>query len=62
MVLDDGIRVDHFVVDEHSKLPVDRAAIEALGVALVTADLARPDAGAHVPAKLASVLAALLES
>ena len=62
VVLDEGIRVDQFLVDEHSRLRVDPAAIAALGVALVTADVARPDAGAHVPAKLAPVLAALLES
>ncbi len=59
-VLDAGVRVDRFVVHSHSRLAVDPAAIAALGVDPVIADVARPDASAHVPAKLAPVLAALL--
>jgi uncharacterized cofD-like protein len=59
-VLDAGVRVDRFVVDAGSSLAVDPAAITALGVDPVIADVARPDASAHLPAKLAPVLAALL--
>ena len=61
-VLDHGLRVDDLVVDVRSRLLVDEAAIEKLGVRVVTADLARPDVSAHEPAKLAPVLAGLLES
>ena len=61
-VLDHGLRVNALVVDASSRLQVDEAAIEQLGVRVVTADLARPDVSAHEPAKLAPVLAGLLES
>ncbi len=61
-VLEHGVRVDDLVVDASSHLLVDEAAIEKLGVRVVTADLARPDVSAHEPAKLAPVLAGLLES
>ena len=61
-VLDHGLRVNDLVVDASSRLQVDEAAIEQLGVRVVTADLARPDVSAHEPAKLAPVLAGLLES
>ena len=59
-VLDTGVRVDRVVVDPRSRLTVDAAAIAALGVECVTAEVARPDLAAHAPAKLAEVLAALL--
>ncbi len=59
-VLDSGVRVDRYIVDSNSGLAVDPDAITALGVTPVVADVARPDASAHVPAKLAPVLAALL--
>jgi uncharacterized cofD-like protein len=59
-VLDTGVRIDRVVVDPQSRLAVDAAAIEALGVHCVTAEVARPDLAAHAPAKLAEVLAALL--
>jgi hypothetical protein len=59
-VLDTGIRVDRVVVDPRSRLTLDGAAIDALGVECVTAEVARPDLAAHAPAKLAEVLAALL--
>ena len=61
-VLEHGLRVDDLVVDASSHLQVDEAAIERLGVRVVRADLARPDVAAHEPAKLAPVLAGLLES
>lgn len=61
-VLDLGIRIDRAVVDLGSTLALDPAVIEGLGVEIVTADVARPDVMAHEPAKLARVLAALLES
>ena len=61
-VLDTGVRVDRIVVDPHSRIAVDPDAIAALGVACTLADVARPDVMAHAPAKLASVLAALLQS
>ncbi len=59
-VLEAGVRVDRFVVDIHSRLAVNPDAITALGVEPVVADVARPDVSAHVPAKLAPVLAARL--
>jgi uncharacterized cofD-like protein len=61
-VLDAGIRVDHAVVDQRSRLVLDRDAVAGLGVTLSVADVARPDVAAHEPARLAPVLAALLES
>ncbi len=61
-VLDHGLRVDDLVIDARTRLRVDDGAIERLGVRVVRADLARPDASAHEPAKLAPVLAGLLES
>jgi uncharacterized cofD-like protein len=61
-VLETGVRVDRVVVDPHSPLPLDPAALAALGVECISAEVARPDAAAHQPAKLASVLSALLQS
>ncbi len=61
-VLEQGFRVDDLVIDARSRLEVDDGAIERLGVRVVRADLARPDVAAHEPAKLAPVLAGLLES
>jgi uncharacterized cofD-like protein len=59
---DQGTRIDVAVVAEGAQLQVDPAAARDLGIEIVTAPVARPDAGGHAPAKLASVLAALLES
>ncbi len=61
-VLETGVRVDRVVVDPGSPLPLDPAALAALGVECISAEVARPDAAAHQPAKLASVLSALLQS
>ena len=61
-VLDHGVRVDDLVIDARTRLAADDSAIERLGVRVVRADLARPDVAAHEPAKLAPVLAGLLES
>ena len=61
-VLDHGLRVDDLVIDARTQLVADDGAIERLGVRVVRADLARPDVAAHEPAKLAPVLAGLLES
>ena len=61
-VLDLGVRVDDLVIDARTPLLADDGAIERLGVRVVRADLARPDVSAHEPAKLAPVLAGLLES
>ncbi|MGZ4677547.1 MAG: gluconeogenesis factor YvcK family protein [Acidimicrobiia bacterium] len=61
-VLDLGIRVDTAVVDPDGRLPLEPDAIAALHVDLCLAPVARPDAMAHAPAKLAPVLAALLQS
>jgi uncharacterized cofD-like protein len=59
-VLDAGVRVDRVVVDPRSPLALDTEAIRALGVECTPAEVARPDVAAHAPAKLASVLSALL--
>jgi uncharacterized cofD-like protein len=61
-VLETGVRVDRVVVDPRSPLLLDPAALAALGVECTTAEVARPDVAAHAPAKLASVLSALLQS
>lgn len=61
-VLQSGVRVDHVVAHSGAPLAVEPAAFADLGVRLITADVARPDVSAHEPAKLAPVLAALLES
>jgi uncharacterized cofD-like protein len=61
-VLEAGIRVDRVVVDPRCPLPLDPAALAALGVECTSAEVARPDVMAHQPAKLAPVLAALLQS
>jgi uncharacterized cofD-like protein len=61
-VCDLGIRVDHLVVDDRCRLTVDADALVALGPAVTIAPVARPDVMAHAPAKLASTLAALLQS
>jgi uncharacterized cofD-like protein len=61
-VLDAGIGVDRVVVDPRGRLDLDPDAIRDLGIVCTTAEVARPDVMAHAPAKLASVLAALLQS
>lgn len=61
-VLDLGVRIDRVVVHQAGELALDVAAVEALGAPVVVADVARPDVTAHEPAKLAPVLAALLQS
>ena len=61
-VLDAGVRVDRVVVDPRSPLPLDPEALAALGVECTLAEVARPDVAAHAPARLAEVLAALLQS
>ena len=61
-VLDTGVRVDRVVVDPRGSLPLDPAALAALGVECTMAPVARPDVAAHAPAKLAPVLSALLQS
>ena len=61
-VLDAGVRVDRVVVDPRCRLALDPAVLAGLGVACTTAEVARPDVAAHAPAKLASVLTALLQS
>ena len=61
-VLETGIRLDRVVLDPLCRIDGDPAAIEALGVACTVAAVARPDVAAHAPAKLASVLSALLQS
>jgi hypothetical protein len=61
-VLDTGVRVDRVIVDARCRIAFDAAEIEGLGVACTVADVARPDVVAHEPARLASVLAALLQS
>ena len=49
-------------MDPRSPLALDTEAIRALGVECTPAEVARPDVAAHAPAKLASVLSALLQS
>ncbi|MBK5288138.1 MAG: YvcK family protein [Acidimicrobiia bacterium] len=61
-VLDLGIRVDRLIVDSESALGADPTDFADIAVDLVTADVARPDVQVHEPAKLAPVLATLLES
>jgi uncharacterized cofD-like protein len=61
-VVETGVRVDRVVVDPRSSLELDRDALAALGVECTLAEVARPDVAAHAPAKLASVLSALLQS
>ncbi|MFZ4584368.1 MAG: gluconeogenesis factor YvcK family protein [Acidimicrobiia bacterium] len=58
-VLDHGARVDVFCYSPHSALAVDPAAVEALGVTPVAADVADPGAGVHDPNRLARALAPL---
>ncbi len=54
---DHGVRVDVALVAEGAELQVDQAESRDLGIEIVVADLARPDASEHAPAKLAFVLA-----
>ena len=61
-IRDLGVRIDRVVVHERGELPLDVAEAERLGGPVVVADVARPDVTAHAPAKLAPVLAALLQS
>ena len=61
-VLDAGVRVDRVVVDPRSRAAAGPGALAALGVECTMAEVARPDVAAHAPAKLASVLSALLQS
>ncbi len=61
-VIEAGIALSTVVVDARAKLRLDRPQVEALGVGLVVADVSRPDVMVHAPAKLAHVLASLLES
>lgn len=61
-VLELGVRVDRVIVDDRCGLAVDGAVIEGLGVAVTVAPVARPDVTAHEPARLAPVLAALVQS
>ena len=61
-VLETGVPLTAVVVDTRCELRLDPAAVEALGVELVVADVARPDVMVHAPARLASVLESLLES
>ncbi len=61
-VLETGVTLTAVVVDTRCELHLDPAAVEALGVELVVADVARPDVTVHAPARLASVLESLLES
>ncbi len=61
-VVEAGIPLSAVVVDTRCELFLDPAALEALGVEVVVADVARPDVMVHAPAKLAPVLASLLES
>jgi uncharacterized cofD-like protein len=55
-----GTNVDSFVYEAGGRLESDEAAIEALGVRSVAADVSGRAAWAHDPAKLARVLRALL--
>lgn len=59
-VLEHGGRVDALVVQEPGDLRIDEAVVRELGVEPVPADVARADRSAHDPARLASVLRALL--
>ncbi len=61
-VLDLGVRIDHVVVDPRSPLAADPAGFSDCGPEMVLAEVARPDVAVHEPAKLAQVLATLLES
>lgn len=61
-VLELGVRIDRLIVDSHSPLRANPADFRDLDVDLVLADVARPDVSVHEPAKLALVLATLLES
>jgi len=61
-VLDHGARVDVFLSERDGALPLDEARIRAWGVRPVTAPLAGRSGLVHDPARLAPVLADLLES
>lgn len=62
VVLDHGARVDRFVFQADGAFPADSAAIRELGVEPVAADVAGANGLVHDPARLATVLSALLES
>ena len=59
-VLDHGARVDAFLYQEGGQLAADEAAIRALGIDAVAADLAAPGGLVHDPGLLAKALEALL--
>ncbi len=61
-IRDLGVRIDRVLVHDRGRLALDVSEAERLGGPVVVADVARPDVTAHEPAKLASVLAALLQS
>jgi uncharacterized cofD-like protein len=61
-VLEHGGRVDVVLVPDGARLDTDDAAVRTLGVEPVRARVAAPGAGAHDPARLASVLTDLLHS
>jgi hypothetical protein len=59
VVLEHEARVDVLLSAEDGLLPVDEAAVEALGVASVRTPLAVPGTMGHDPERLAEVLAGL---
>ncbi len=59
-VLDHVGRVDDFLYEPAGALRVDPAAVEALGVRPVAADVVATGSGTHDPVRLAAALAALL--
>jgi uncharacterized cofD-like protein len=59
-VLEHGGRADRFLYQEDGPLPVDEAAIRALGVEPVPARMAGADGLVHDPVELARALTALL--
>jgi hypothetical protein len=58
--LEHGGRADRFLYQEDGPLPVDEAAIRALGVEPVPARMAGADGLVHDPVELARALTALL--
>jgi len=61
-VLEHGGRVDTFVYARDGSLAVDDREATALGVEVVSADLAAPNGAVHDPVRLAKVLCDLMES
>jgi len=55
-----GLRVDTLLAAVDGRLAVDADRLAGLGVGVVRADLARPDADVHDPARLVGALRALL--